>query len=144
MTRGTATKRRLGRRAKIALGTGAVLAAVVLAAQGYMAYADAEHARFFQCGKSINAFLKEYGQSLREAFAARDPERVLRHYSAELCHVRPRRVGAVPRRGGKRDRCLPHASRRPAILHAQPIWAGRWRRISLACARWTTSSSRST
>ena len=45
--------------------------------------ADAEHARFFQTGKSINAFLKEYGQSLRAAIATQNIDPVARHYAAD-------------------------------------------------------------
>jgi hypothetical protein len=72
----------LKRLAKGALGAGAVVALVIVAALVYMAREDARHAQFYQTGKSINGFLSDYAHALRGAFEHRDPAAVSALYAA--------------------------------------------------------------
>jgi hypothetical protein len=56
------------------------LALVCLA--GFLKYEDGRHETFFQTGRSVNDFLKEYGAALRAGFTAKDTSAVTRLYSA--------------------------------------------------------------
>jgi hypothetical protein len=73
--------KRLRRRTKVVLVLLAALGLGFLGLQLYWVYEDARHEKFFRTGRSINAFLKEYGNSLRQAFAGRDVGPLLHHYS---------------------------------------------------------------
>jgi len=73
--------KRLRRRTRIGLALLAAAALAVASGYLYMDFEDARHDRFFRSGQSINEFLKDYGKSVEEAFAARDPGPILRHYS---------------------------------------------------------------
>src|SRR5262249_16311579 len=94
--RGVAMRKRLKRLAKYAARGLAVIALLILAGWAYLAHADAEHARFFQTGRSINAFLKQYGQALRAPFAARAPGPVTEFYSAAYASPDRGRWTVVP------------------------------------------------
>jgi len=59
-----------------------VIAGSVIGAALYiMARSDQEHARFFNTGKSVNAFLGNYTRALRESFDKKDPTAVMSLYS---------------------------------------------------------------
>src|SRR5829696_7336089 len=62
-----------------------VLLVLALAAAGVglyvMARKDREHARFYNTGKSVNAFLGSYSKAFREGFERRDAAAVARLYS---------------------------------------------------------------
>jgi FG-GAP-like repeat len=66
-------KKRLKKLAKIGLLVGAALLLTVTGLWGYMAYEDAQHAKFFRTGKSINEFLSAYGRALQAAFHEHAP-----------------------------------------------------------------------
>lgn len=64
------------------LGVLVVLVGVAVAALLYvMARKDKEHARFFNTGRSVNAFLGDYTKAVKEGFQKRDAAPVARLYS---------------------------------------------------------------
>lgn len=46
-----------------------------------MARRDKEHARFFNTGKAVNAFLGSYSRAVRESFEKKDPTAIMKLYS---------------------------------------------------------------
>jgi hypothetical protein len=73
-------RRRFGKPLLIAAG---LMGIAVIMAWFHLRAEDRRHARFYQTGKTVNAFLKEYCRSVEEAFDKQDPTRLLRHYSPE-------------------------------------------------------------
>jgi len=73
------------RRVKILMRVLLVLIVVAGAGAGIgpymMARKDAEHAKFYNTGKSVNSFLSDYNHALKEAFEKKDASPVLRFYS---------------------------------------------------------------
>jgi hypothetical protein len=59
----------------VVLGAGAVLGSFVMARK------DAEHAKFYSTGKSVNKFLSDYSHALKEAFEKKDAAPLARFYS---------------------------------------------------------------
>src|SRR5215510_15186229 len=59
-----------------------VIVSIVISVALYvMAQSDKEHAKFFNTGKSVNAFLGNYTRALRESFDKKDPAPVMSLYS---------------------------------------------------------------
>jgi hypothetical protein len=58
-----------------------IIGSVIAAALYFMARSDREHAKFFNTGKSVNAFLGNYTRLLRESFDKKDPAPVMSLYS---------------------------------------------------------------
>jgi hypothetical protein len=75
-------KKRLKKLAKIALAIGGVLVVASLGLYGYLAYEDAQHARFFRTGRSINEFLSDYSKAVRAAHQQQDALPITRFYSS--------------------------------------------------------------
>src|SRR5262249_8293590 len=76
-----AMKRRLTTLAK-GLGVLGLVAGVGIAIALYvMGHRDAQHARFYNTGKSINSFLSDYSHAVREAFQKRNADAVASLYS---------------------------------------------------------------
>jgi hypothetical protein len=73
------------RRVKILMRVLLVLTLVAGAGVGLASYVmarkDAEHAKFYNTGKSVNGFLSDYNHALKEAFEKKDASPVLRFYS---------------------------------------------------------------
>jgi hypothetical protein len=67
--------------AKLLLVVCAVIVMAVTLALYVLARKDKEHTRFYNTGKSINAFLGSYKHGLEEAFHKRDASEILRFYS---------------------------------------------------------------
>jgi hypothetical protein len=74
-------KKRFPRLLRFATLAGVFLAAGVLIVFAYMKHQDAEHAKFFRIGRSVNDFLKHYGESFREGIETRDVSSILQLYS---------------------------------------------------------------
>jgi hypothetical protein len=74
-------KKRLKKLAKITLVLCGVVVLSALGLSGYMTYEDAQHAKFFQTGRTINEFLSTYSQSLLAAFHQKDVQPVAPLYS---------------------------------------------------------------
>jgi hypothetical protein len=60
---------------------GGFLAVGIVVVLGYMNYQDREHERFYQVGRSVNEFLKQYGEVFREGIVAHDVSPILSLYS---------------------------------------------------------------
>src|SRR5262249_58418252 len=76
-----AMKRRLTTLAK-GLGVLGLVAGVGIAIALYVrGHRDAQHARFYNTGKSINSFLSDYSHAVREAFQKRTADPVASLYS---------------------------------------------------------------
>ncbi|HVF43031.1 MAG TPA: VCBS repeat-containing protein [Pyrinomonadaceae bacterium] len=76
-----AKSKRLRRLLKV-LAVLAVVAGIGIGAALYvMARKDAEHAKFFETGRSVNTFLGGYTKAVKEGFAERDPSKVAALYS---------------------------------------------------------------
>src|SRR5689334_21936395 len=76
------TKRRLFKAlAKLFIVLLVIGTSVVAVALYLMARSDKEHAKFFNTGKSVNAFLGNYTRALRESFDKKDPAPVMSLYS---------------------------------------------------------------
>ena len=58
-----------------------IVGSVIAVALYVMAQSDKEHAKFFNTGKSVNAFLGNYTRALRESFDKKDPAPVMSLYS---------------------------------------------------------------
>ena len=58
-----------------------IVGSVIAVALYLMARSDKEHAKFFNTGKSVNAFLGNYTRALRESFDKKDPAPVMSLYS---------------------------------------------------------------
>jgi FG-GAP-like repeat len=58
-----------------------IVGSVIAVALYLMARSDKEHAKFFNTGKSVNAFLGNYTRALRESFDKKDPAAVMSLYS---------------------------------------------------------------
>jgi len=74
-------RRRLITLSKILAVLGLVAGVGIAIALYVMGRRDAQHARFYNTGKSINSFLSEYSHALREAFQKRNADEVARLYS---------------------------------------------------------------
>src|SRR5947209_15982644 len=74
-------RKRLKKAGKVLLVVGAVVALITAALFGYLAYEDAQHAKFFRAGRSINEFLSDYSHSLVDAYSQKDVQYLTRHYS---------------------------------------------------------------
>jgi hypothetical protein len=59
----------------VVIGAGAAISSYVMARKG------AEHAKFYNTGKSVNKFLGDYSHALKEAFEKKDVSPVARFYS---------------------------------------------------------------
>lgn len=76
------TKRKILKTLLKTLGVLAVIGATAVGVALYvMARKDKEHARFYNTGKSVNAFLGGYSKAVREGFERRDAEAVASLYS---------------------------------------------------------------
>ena len=75
-------KRKRLRRLLKALAVFAVVVGLGVGAALYvMARKDAEHAKFFETGRSVNIFLSGYTKAVKDGFAERDPAKVAALYS---------------------------------------------------------------
>jgi hypothetical protein len=74
-------KRRVKILMRVLLVSTLVAGAGVGLASYVMAHKDAEHAKFYNTGKSVNGFLSDYNHALKEAFEKKDASPVLRFYS---------------------------------------------------------------
>src|ERR1041385_7176872 len=75
-------KRKILKALAKALGILAVAAALAVGAALYlMARKDAEHAKFFETGRSVNNFLSSYTKAVKEGFRKKDVSAVAALYS---------------------------------------------------------------
>src|SRR5262245_29096973 len=78
---GTTKKRVFKALAKLAIVLLVIVGSAIAATLYVMDRRDKEHARFFDTGKAVNAFLGNYTRALRESFDKKDPAAVLSLYS---------------------------------------------------------------
>ncbi|HKG15136.1 MAG TPA: hypothetical protein VKB12_17565, partial [Pyrinomonadaceae bacterium] len=76
-----AKRKRLGRLLKVLAVFAVVVGLAVGAALYLMARKDAEHAKFYESGRSVNTFLGGYTKAVKEGFAERDASKVAALYS---------------------------------------------------------------
>jgi hypothetical protein len=78
---GRSKKRLLKKLAMLTVVLLVIVGSVIAVALYLMARSDKEHAKFFNTGKSVNAFLGNYTRALRESFDKKDPALVMSVYS---------------------------------------------------------------
>src|SRR5260370_41679407 len=67
--------------ARFLVAGGMVLAAILALTLYIMARKDKEHARFYNTGKSVNAFLNDYQQALEDSFRQQEVSETMAFYS---------------------------------------------------------------